>query len=117
MGDTIQTKAQSMLDALAAKLKDLQTLRIETAITPMQVVADGNGGFTLGPKPGDAQGIVTEIEFVEGDIAVRLSPELLDPARRDILDFHAARVAESQKMVHDNIAAMVALLRDLAKPG
>lgn len=115
MSETVQDKARTVLDRLADKLADLTTLRIETAVTPMEVAPDGNGGFALRPKQGDAVGIVTEIEFVEGDIAVRLSPDLLDPARKDLLDFHAARVAESQAMVHANIAAMVALLRDLMR--
>ena len=115
MSETIQDRAQAMLDKIAAKLGDLTTLRIETAVAAMEVAPDGNGGFTLQPKPGSAVGAVTEIEFIEGDIAVRLSPELLEPGRKDVMEFHAVRVAESQKMIHDNIAAMVKLLRDLSQ--
>lgn len=115
MSETIHDKAQALLDKIAAKLGDLTTLRIETAVSAMEVTPDGNGGFSLQPKPGSAVGAVTEIEFVEGDIAVRLSPEMLEPGRKDLLEFHAARVAESQKIIHDNIAAMVKLLRDLAQ--
>ena len=117
MSGSNQETAQSVLGKLIARLEKLETLRIETTITPMVVDVDPEdpNSVILTPAKGPAEGLLTELHFVTGDMRHYQSPKMLGDEHKAVVESHLQRVAESKEIVHQNIRAIVDLLTGLMK--
>ncbi len=95
-------------------LRDLETLRIETTVSELEFVVD-EGKTVLKPKVGTTEGIVTEVQFLRGDISMRMSPGMLAGANQLLMEAHTRHVAESREIIRTNIKAIVDLVDQLLK--
>ena len=95
-------------------LRDLETLRIETTVSPLAFVVK-DGKTVLEPTAGPAEGIVTEVQFLRGDITMRMSPGMVAGTNQTLMEAHTRHVAESREIIRTNIKAIVDLVDQLLK--
>ncbi len=95
-------------------LAKLETLRIETTVSELEFVVD-EGKTVLKPKVGTTEGIVTEVQFLRGDISMRMSPGMLAGANQPLMEAHTRHVAESREIIRTNIKAIADLVGELMK--
>jgi hypothetical protein len=113
MPESLQDSAEGLLGKIAEAFEELLTLSITTAITPLEVVEE-DGDWSLKPKAGNsAGGIVTTIRLDQGDVRNAISPDALENPR--VLEFHNQQVLVGQKLVADNVKALVDLAKGLAR--
>ena len=114
MADDVQGKAESLLDRIGNALEQLLTLEIQTVLTPVNVAAADNGGWSVTPRLGEAaDGIVTIIRLEQGDIHNALSTGAIENAK--LMQLHTDQVTLSRQIVADNLKAVVDLARSLAR--
>jgi hypothetical protein len=118
------TKADALIRRIEDALQNLVTLRVVTAVTPLRAVAFTADGtpttdpsmmkqWNLLPTGEAANGMVTEINLIEGDIRNAMSPDFGGEDRKSLREFHLQQVSQSRTIVHDNIQAVLDLARSL----
>lgn len=124
MSDTTSTKAEGLIHRIEEALDKLVTLSVVTAVMPIRTVflkADGSPTdvmadarrWELWPTGGAAEGMVTEINLIAGDIRTTISTGFAGDDRKSMRDFHLEQVTQSRTIIHDNIAAVIDLARGL----
>ena len=103
-----------VLQNVLRSLAELETLRIETTVSELTFKND-RGKMVLEPKEGAAEGIVTKVQFLRGDIAMHMSPGMLAGVNQPLMEAHTRHVAESREIIRTNIKAFVDLVDQLLK--
>lgn len=114
MGDTNTPSLESTWAKIVRALDALETLRIETSVSELEIV-EKDGRPVLEPKAGAAEGIVTKVQFLRGDIATHVSPGMLAAANATLMEAHTRHVAESREIIRTNIRAIADLVGELMK--
>jgi hypothetical protein len=113
----IQDSAKELLKALADGVKELATLRIITAVCPLEIRVKGVAGATqdgIEPKVGEVKdGIVTIIDLVQGDVKNFMTDSIRQDDKKSLFDFHASQVTMSRDIIAGNIKALADLARGL----
>ncbi|MCX7376030.1 MAG: hypothetical protein NTY94_04760 [Alphaproteobacteria bacterium] len=99
---------------IVQKIGDLVELRIETSISELEFKTV-EGRQVLQPKAETAEGIVTKVRFLEGDITTHMSPAMLAADKAALMEAHTRHVAESREIIHTNIKAIADLVGELMK--
>lgn len=95
---------ESFIDKVSQKLKDLTTLTISTVIQDEKFEYSHNDNKIVEAKTGNTQvdGMVSEIQLVDGDISTKMTRNFLDN-HSDLKDFHQAKEEQGQEIVRKNI--------------
>jgi hypothetical protein len=112
----IQAKIDSLVGKIGDALERLLTLKVETLIGEMDVVAPDNDkeNWTLVPKPGAATvAIKTTIRLSDGDIKNAMTEQA--SANAKLVELHWQQVAASRQIVSDNLKGLMDLAQSLAK--
>lgn len=115
-GGTIQKAwegVQSILSNLVQKLNEFQTVQVSTLSVDLQLITE-TGKDThqkkvtgvqplADPKASKVEGLVTEIDMVQGDIR-HFRSKKMPPTHEDLLkEVHAKHVEMAQKIFQENI--------------
>lgn len=101
-----------LMNEIKNALKELITLRILTAVGPIQLDSKGNPKVAC---DNNTKLILTEINLLQGDITTKLSPEFVTGEYQSLRDFHMSRVNEAQDIVQKNIAAIKSMVELITK--
>jgi len=113
MAADLRDNVEGLLKKIGNALDELCTLRVQTAITSMNVDKT-NGEWSLAPAPGDqAQGISTTIRLDQGDIQNALSEGALENEK--LMAIHTQQVTMSREIVSNNLKALAELAQSLLK--
>jgi hypothetical protein len=96
-----------LMNDIKNALKELITLKIVTAVGPIQLDGAGNPKATCDIS---TRLILTEINLLQGDITTKISPEFVTGEYQNLRDFHMSRVSEAQDIVQKNIAAIKSMV-------
>jgi hypothetical protein len=114
MGETNTPNLETTWTKILTALDKLETLRIETTVSPLAFVVK-DGATVLEPTAGPAEGIVTEVQFLRGDITMRMSPGMVAGTNATLMEAHTRHVAESREIIRTNIKAIVDLVDQVLK--
>lgn len=114
MAADLRDNVEGLLKKIGNALDELLTLRVQTAITKMDVSKSANGDWELTPNPGEStEGVLTTIRLDQGDIQNALSVGALDNEK--LMSIHTQQVALSRTIVSDNLKALAELAQSLVK--
>jgi hypothetical protein len=104
---------QSILSRLADTLNQLKTVKVTTLAADLQLLTTtdkkSKENIVTGVQPladptvNKAEGYVTEIDMLEGDIRHFRSKGMQPPLEGQLKEIHAKHVELAQKIFHDNL--------------
>ena len=97
-------------------LNGLIQLRITTVIGPVHIDGEGTDTTVKLRNPDEGDGMMTEINLLNGKINNVISASLATGPLASFRDFHSAQVERSQAIVMGNLAELQKLAASLLPP-
>ena len=110
------TAAGNVLQRIEQALSDLLTLKITTVIGPVHVECDGPDTTVRLRNPDEGDGMMTEINLLNGKINNVISGSLAIGPLAALREFHSNQVERSQTIVLGNLAELQKLAALLIPP-
>lgn len=103
-GGKTESPFDSFVKNMSDKLKDLTTLKISTIVQndPFEYSHEKNAIIESSSGTTPVEGIVSEIELVDGDISTKMTKAFVDN-HPDLREFHLAKEEQGQEIVSKNL--------------
>jgi hypothetical protein len=105
--------ALNFLQLIEQALNGLIQLRITTVIGPVHIDGEGTDTTVKLRNPDEGDGMMTEINLLNGKITNVISASLATGPLASFRDFHSAQVERSQAIVMGNLAELQKLAASL----
>jgi hypothetical protein len=118
--EAARENANGFLTKVAAKLDDFTEVRVVTIVGDVPVTFKSKGGekgttveTTIEDVTIEKGALVTIVKLLDGDVTTAIPPAQVENA--EVREMHAAQVAESLKVLPENIKSIVEIAKSIMR--
>lgn len=112
-----QAQRDSFLSSIMTKVNNVLTLEIKTIVCELDISVNSNDNTVkVQPKPGnEAEGIVTRIKLMEGDIDSVMTKEFAGGQYKSLREFHQLKETQAQEIVRKNFELVQSIVTTISQ--